>query len=280
MRRKAVIGLFIIGLCMSALASCPRDILYAQKKPEIGVEYHPEGTQGGPMLYVPLGHVMIGCNNAVDSRCWENELPYHDVGLDAFFIDKFEVTVEQFRECVEAGVCARPKGSDARKNCNWGRPDRDDHPVNCVDWYQAAEYCKWAGKRLPSEAEWEKAARGETGGRYPWGNQRATCEFAIMGDGCGEKHTWPVGSKPGGASPYGAMDMAGNVWEWTADWYDENYYKISPGVNPKGPQTGKQKVLRGGAYDDNLLGLRSTTRSYDEPDDIGSDDGFRCAKSP
>lgn len=276
MRRKTVIGLFVIGLCALALAACPKGVPEKTKEPEVGKEYHPEGTKGGPMVFVPEGEFMMGCNGSVDKECAEWEKPYHEVYIDAFDIDKYEVTVEQYEVCVKAGKC---KAANTSGSCNTEKPDRKNHPVNCVSWHDAKAYCKYAGKKLPTEAQWEKGARGTDGKKYPWSNQDAGCDYAVMSDGergCGENSTWPVGSKPGGASPYGAMDMAGNVWEWTADWYSP--YGKSPDSNPEGPSSGKYRILRGGSWFSLSSELRTSLRSRNVPAHWNNVIGFRCAK--
>jgi len=235
------------------------------------------------MAFVDAGSFWMGCNATVDSQCSDDEKPYHEVTLSAFYIDKTEVTVGMYAECVEAGFCSEP--STDYEQCSWGNEFRDDFPINCVNWDQAKDYCAWAGKRLPTEAEWEKAARGTDGRKYPWGNQTATCEYAVMydggGNGCGTGTPWPVCSKsPAGDSPYGLCDMSGNVWEWVSDWYDPGYYTNSPASNPTGPVSGSYRVRRGGsfAYAGNYL--RASDRNYDIPS-AGYDGhslGFRCAR--
>ena len=143
------------------------------------------------------------------------------VSLGAFEISKTEVTVAQYRACVDAGACTAPNDKSVIKACNWGHSGRDNHPVNCVDWNQATTFARWAGGRLPTGEEWTYAATsGGQSWEYPWGNEPATCDRAIMddgGDGCGQDRTWPVCSKPAGNSKQGVCDLAGNVWEWTDD---------------------------------------------------------------
>jgi formylglycine-generating enzyme required for sulfatase activity len=218
------------------------------------------------MVTVPAGKFFFGCNASVDAECYNDEKPGRWLTLREFQIDKTEVTVSAYRACVEAGACQEP-GSGGP--CNWGEPGREDHPINCVSWHQAGAYCAWAGKRLPTEREWEKAARGADGRIYPWGNERASCERAVMNDGsgagCGQGNlTWPVGSKPSGASPYGALDMAGNVWEWTSSWSRS--------------QQPARAVVRGGPWRGNPRYLRTSNRGGGNPALGYEGSGLRCAR--
>lgn len=216
----------------------------------------------------------MGCNSSVDTECATNESPKHNVTLAAFAIDKTEVTVSQYKACVDGGGlgCTTP---DTTTNCNWGVADRGNHPINCVDWAQAAAYCAWVDKRLPTEAEWEKAARGTDGRKYPWGNTSIDCTFANTVDCLGR--TRPVGGAQG-ASPYGALDMMGNVVEWGSDWYDATYYTSSPANDPTGPATGTGRVLRGGAWSDVPASARASNRGKgDSASWNDNTTGFRCA---
>ncbi|HSA34562.1 MAG TPA: SUMF1/EgtB/PvdO family nonheme iron enzyme, partial [bacterium] len=175
--------------------------------------------------------------------------------------------------------------------CNYDAEGKKDQPMNCVTWYGADAYCKWIGGRLPTEAEWEKAARGTAGRKYPWGNEPAvSCDYAVMGphndstgeydDGCGTGGTMPVGSKPNGVSPYGAYDMIGNVWEWVHDWCCSDYSIYSSlANNPKGPISGDQRMMRGGAWKSSYDEvLRASARRYGSPTYKSGDIGLRCAK--
>ena len=238
-----------------------------------GVVVQDPGTVN--MVPVPAGPFWMGCNESVDGDCANHERPYHEVTLDAFEIDETEVTVASYAACVQAGGCTEP-GSGGQ--CNWGKADRASYPVNCVDWSQANAYCAFAGKRLPTESEWEKAARGPDGAVYPWGNGAASCMLAVYGD-CGSDGTLPVGSRPLGVSPYGALDMAGNVLEWVSDWYDSNYYVSFPAPNPQGPGSGSGRVVRGGDFGSHAHGLRASRRVDFVPSYSNRDLGLRCCRS-
>lgn len=175
----------------------------------------------GEMVAVPGGRFMMGYDPDTDTLdCHHGAQPYHEVTVPDFTIDKTEVTVSQYAACVGAQECDEPTW-----NCStyWQPDSQPDLPVTCLSWYQAKNYCERVGKHLCNEAEWEKAARGTDGRLFPWGNEKATCYYTVMlGSsssipGCGEDGPWPVGSKPEDVSPYGALDMAGNVSEWVAD---------------------------------------------------------------
>jgi formylglycine-generating enzyme required for sulfatase activity len=219
----------------------------------------------GEMVYVPAGEFIMGSNEG-----YSDEKPAHTVYLDAFYIDKYEVTNAQYRKCAEAGACSQPHDAEYYNDPNYA-----GHPMVYVDWSQADAYCRWAGKRLPTEAEWEKAARGTDGRTYPWG-EGIDCDHAQYGE-CGGQ-TVPVGSKPQGTSPYGALDMAGNVWEWVADWYGEDYYSQSPERNPPGPDSGWSRVLRGGSWDNLQWFAYCTGRGRNFPGLRNHFVGFRCAR--
>lgn len=201
-----------------------------------------------------------------------DEKPQHTVYLDAFWIDRTEVTNAMYAQCVQTGKCSAPAHSR-----RYGLPEYANHPALGVSWNQAQEYCAWAGRRLPTEAEWEKAARGTDGRLYPWGNDApdaSRLNFNHLVD-----DTTEVGKYPAGASPYGALDMAGNVWEWVADGYDENYYAESPAKNPTGGNSANQRVLRGGSWNNEAPNVRAANRFWAFPG-RNDTDGFRCARSP
>lgn len=223
---------------------------------------------GVPMMLVPAGEFVMGSNDNMAAA-----KPAHTVYLDTFYIDEFEVTNARYLECVEAGACTAGGGTRLRN------PIFSEHPVMDVNWYMAHDYCEWRGARLPTEAEWEKAARGTDERKFPWGNDPVTCELARYGD-CGW-FTVPVGQHPKGVSPYGVHDMAGNAWEWTNDWYNVDYYSVSPSENPTGPEeeTG-WKSSRGGAWFYHADLMTSIWRNH-APVDVGySYLGFRCALTP
>ncbi len=230
----------------------------------------------GGMVLIPAGSFWMGCNATVDSQCEGDESPYHEVTLSGYYIDKTEVTQGEYKKCIDAGECDTP-------SCNWDPTGKPNRPVVCVNWTQAGEYCAWAGKRLPTEAEWEKAARGTDGRKYPYGNETVTCDYAVMhegSDGCGKGGTIDVCSKsPAGDSPYGLCDMSGNVYEWVSDWYDPGYYTNSPASNPTGPVSGSGRVLRGGSFYSHGVYLRASYRSADNPSYADYYLGFRCARS-
>lgn len=231
------------------------------------------------MVEVPAGAFWMGCENCSSG----DASPYHEVTLDAFQIGQTEVTVSEYLACVQSAMCEAPSGLKSNVGCNWGVSGMEEHPVSCVDWKQAAGYCAWRGARLCTEAEWEKAARGTDGRIYPWGDTDPSCTYAVFNpggdeEGCGTGWTWPVGLKPAGACPYGALDMAGNLFEWVADWYDSTYYGGSPTSNPKGAGYGVERVTRGSGYQ--YVG--ETLRAYRRyPNSPGGHYyvGFRCCRS-
>jgi len=240
------------------------------------------GRRPGEMAFVPAGWFMMGCNQAADQGCDPDELPYHRVWLDSFYVDVSEVTVGMYRRCVDAGACTPPEPG---QGCNWGEDGRDDHPANCTDWFQAKAYCAWSGKQLPTEAQWEKAARGTDGRIWPWGNEEPTCEVCVMGErgdvGCGAGGTLPACSRPKGRSPYGSCDMAGNVMEWVEDPQDDGFYAVSPERNPVNPGGDKERLhcLRGGERAYTIVNfLRASNRDGLLPDLSNYGIGFRCTK--
>jgi formylglycine-generating enzyme required for sulfatase activity/serine/threonine protein kinase len=234
-------------------------------------------VDGMEMVHIPAGEFTMGSTRA------DNEQPVRQVSLDAYWIDMYEVTNQQYGLCVEAGACTTPafNYSNTRESYH-NNPEYANYPVIYVTWTQAQSYCEWSGGRLPTEAEWEKTARGATDERnYPWGNQTPECNLVNFGgdEGC-VADTSEVGAYPDGASPYGVMDMSGNVWEWVADWYDETYYANGPLENPTGPEDGQQRVLRGGSWYKFANAIRVSFREVNVPEGRWNHLGFRCVMDP
>ena len=236
------------------------------------------GEHGEILVYVPEGEFTMGSNRNPD------EQPIHKVYLDAFWIDQTEVTNKQYQACVDAGKCGAPSSTNSFTNSSYFRnPKFDNYPVIYLSWEKANGYCvNWAGGHLPSEAQWEKAARGTDGQIYPWG-ETINCTFAnywLRKNGACVGDTTPVGHYEIGQSPYGAYDMIGNALEWVNDWYGIAYYENSPRLNPPGPVSGTDRVLKGGSWNINDDSPHSASRYHSIPK--GSDDnvGFRCAYLP
>jgi formylglycine-generating enzyme required for sulfatase activity len=270
---------------------------HAELLPGRGIPQCPSG-----MIGIPTGTFQMGSTKAT-----AEELPVHAVTISAFCLDRTEVTLAAYRRCVASGACAEnsptvhwPAIEDVDRDfwstrCHGTRTDRDNHPVNCIDWDMARAYCTWAGKRLPTEAEWEYAARGTDGRTYPWGNDKPTPDHEnacgtecatndgynttpTFGASDGFVATAPVGTFPRGASAFGLLDMGGNVWEWVEDWYQP--YAAGAVKNPQSPANGVGRVLRGGGYsgdttDDHTMAVK---RSQMEPSFRSSSGGVRCAR--
>ncbi len=239
------------------------------------------GKDGAPMMLIPAGEFLMG--TALSNRDGgRDEYPERRIYLDAFYMDTFEITNGRYLEFVKATGHRIPEHTRDKTLTLWrGNSVPDifkDHPVVNVDWSDADAYCRWAGKRLPTEAEWEKAARGTTGRRFPWGNAEPTRTLANYlnqwRNGAGLE---PVGSHPQGASQEGVQDLEGNVWEWVADWYDAHYYEKGPNRNPKGPTAGTRKVIRGSGWESEAPLLRSAHRLNSDPLNRNHSLGLRCA---
>ncbi len=241
----------------------------------------PLSTDGAPTVLVPAGLFPMGVPPG-DRDGGRDEYPRHEVFLDSFVIDQFEVTNGRYIEFVKStGHRAPQNPTNPTRNLWQGDTITEslaDRPVINVDWFDADAYCKWVGKRLPTEAEWEKAAKGTSDRRFVWGNVEPTAKHLNYNQRwIGEKTLMPVGSYEAGKSPYGAYDMAGNVWEWVNDWYDARYYEKSPERNPKGPETGLKKVIRGAGWQNETPTVRIFTRVESDPTMRNESTGFRCA---
>lgn len=240
-----------------------------------GAPKNPQPADLASMARVPAGEFIMGRDDG-DT----DERPQHRVWLDEFYIDRTEVTNRQFKIFSEATGRVLPNNPEWDDNYFLGQPES---PVVMITWEQAQGYCTWARKRLPTEAEWEKAARGTDGRLYPWGNawQDSSANLADLVHTDPYHRAAPTGSFVRGASPYGALDMVGNVWEWCADWYHHDYYAESPPKNPPGPakSTGA-RVARGGGYTSPKSDAEIPNRSKNDPSQPIHHLGCRCAWSP
>lgn len=265
MKKRLPFFTFIVILLMVSCSSTPT------------LEEKLSEKDGMVLVYVQGGKFKMGTDVG-----FPYQGPMHTVSLDSFWIDKTEVTNQMYQKCVEAGACEPPaKSGSFTRESYFGDPEYANYPVIYVDWYRAEAYCKWAGRRLPTEAEWEKAARGTDGRTYPWGEE-IDCNLANYSpeEGACIGDTSETGSYLAGASPYGALDMGGNVWEWVSDWYGSDFYKSSPSSNPTGPSTGDQRAFKGGCWDDTSKYISSAYRfGWNPSDDSTSVIGFRCALS-
>jgi formylglycine-generating enzyme len=249
---EAPFGGECVGVSIDAGIDAPIDI-------DAGDAVVPEG-----MVEVPAGSFSMGCNVVAGCKAYSSMLPYHQVTLHRFAIDRTEVSLAEYGACVEAGACT---------TAPVGNTDLTSTLPVKVPWQAAAIYCAWKGRRLATEAEWEKAARSYDGRNYPWGDVPPTCELARFTE-CMPRQYDAIDSHADGASVYGAVNMAGNMWEWVADWYAADYYAESPVSDPAGPATGTARVLRGGDYLDGATMIRVWYRRQFDPEDAA---GIRCA---
>lgn len=267
-----------VALSASALEAADKPAANGATAASVGTN---RGKDGAPMVLIPAGPFLMGSNEGLP-----NERPEHTVALKAYYIDQFEITAGRYQKFIESAQRNIPPTWDDEAAQAMG-----DLPAVGMSWSDAAAYCKWAGRRLPTEAEWEKAARGTDGRRYPWGHMQPFVDIANYNRGIwvSEAITLvPVNSglegmsvrhglKEGGKSPYGLFHMAGNAAEWVADWYDREYYQKTPDANPPGPTSGDKRVIRGGSWADLPTALRVTSRFSAEPDYEDRTIGFRCA---
>lgn len=301
--------LILLLLCAAARADALRPSARPSDQARSGLgDVTLRARDGMAMLYVPAGTFAMGSDFEMAAyarrlcmdhsgeasvaiavcqpSAFQNERPVHAVTLTAFWLDSTEVTNGQYRLCVEAGACAPPLQTDSfTRPAYYDDPAYDAYPVIWVDWHRACAYCAWAGARLPSEAEWEYAARGPDSTLFPWGNTfdptrlnycAAECDgVSDPNNADGYPDTAPVGSFPAGASWMGAQDMAGNVREWVADWY--GLYHSEGQRDPVGPLSGSGRIPRGGSWYDKPDDVRSANRGENTPDYARHKVGFRCA---
>lgn len=241
----------------------------ASAEPEAS-ETRTSEKDGMIQVFIPAGFFTMG-SAADDPKADDDEIPPHEVFLDSFWMDRTEVTNAMYLHCISAGACTAPA-----RTMYYNKSEYAEHPVIGISWLQAQAYCQWAERRLPTEAEWEKAARGTDGRIYPWGDNPPNADLANFNHHVNE--TVQVGINAEGASPYGVLDMAGNAWEWAADGYQPDFYSRSPKENPISDLPVNRRVLRGGNWDSNADGIRVTNRFWAFPgrNDL---DGFRCANS-
>ena len=274
--------------------ACPGDSEKFQKQVCRDGRWVDEGDCVSGSVSLSGGTFKMGCDRDLEGTCPEDAVPLHETGLSAYSMDRFEVSVELFEKCIAENACTNDdsekphyRTSSDSYQCNIGNSDRKNHPANCVTWYGAKAYCEWLGKRLPTEAEWENAAKSGKEQIYPWGNApEADCTNTVMkssANGCGSNTTSPIGSKPAGVSGQEIYDLSGNVAEYTGDWYEKDFYSTDEALqkDPQGPaepEKDKYRVIRGGSYIYGESHTRASFRSGAKLDDPAIDFGFRCVK--
>lgn len=256
MKKHIVLAVLIGSLCW-LLTSCA---------PKVQIRE----IDGMPMVRIPAGTFIMGSDTGQ-----LNQAPAHSVRLSAYWIDQYEVTVSQYTACVAAGACTPPWAFNSESHPDYYEGEAfQQYPIQAITWRQAAAYCAWVGGRLPTEAEWEKAARGTDQRMYPWGDDAPDCTKANF-DRC-QIDPAQVGSYSAGVSPYGLYDMAGNVWEWTADYYDSEAYAANAERNPQGPASGTHRVIRGGSWSTADITQQTTYRYPSDPSSAWNSVGIRC----
>ncbi|MCS6319464.1 MAG: SUMF1/EgtB/PvdO family nonheme iron enzyme [Nitrospira sp.] len=286
-----VIGAALFALAPAARALDTQDIVieWTEEGKKIAQERVAKWKTKEEMVLIPAGEFLMGSDKKTDRLAYRSEIPQRAVYLDAFMIGKYEVTALEYLKFVLA--TDRLPQLDWRYDGGNFQDTMAHHPIMHVNWYDADAYCKWAGKRLPTEAEWEKAARGVDGRLFPWGSEYAGPTRANFGR---TGLSGPVRDRPerlllyppiisvdkyeNALSPYGLYQTIGNVAEWVSDWYDQDYYKTAPGRNPKGPETGSQKAFRGGGWMDSTTTMRAAMRNGTDPKTKINWMGFRCAQ--
>ncbi|MGM0574647.1 MAG: formylglycine-generating enzyme family protein [Myxococcota bacterium] len=282
--------------CGGPGTACPTSFCPSEGTCVLGLD----GPLTGQEVWIPPGPFYMGCNEALDGDCEDNEYPQHEVDVPGFAIDRAEVTAGDWQACVDAGACdVVTDDGCGSEGTNFGKQGKASHPMNCVTWHEARAFCEWEGKRLPTEAEWEKAARGGCAlydgdcasamPKYPWGSDEPTCDNELVNLSWCVDGTGPVGELPKGSSPYGLLDIAGNAWEMVEDCYHQAYDGApddgSAWIEPAGecPFQG-WRVVRGavshvGSISHQLVGVRASWRGGAKPDDASWRVGFRCART-
>jgi formylglycine-generating enzyme required for sulfatase activity len=261
-RRRRLLKSFAKGLAVAIIFGIASYFYFANREPS----NETTGKDGAPAVLIPSGNFTMGD---------DEEAPLREIYVDAFYLDKYEVTTLRYAKFLHATGSAKPPEGWEEVNLE----SMGNVPVVGVDWRDADAYCRWAGKRLPTEAEWEKGARGTDGREYPWGNDAPTVARANFGKSAASSYQGglsAVGKHEAGKSPYDAQDLAGNASEWVADWFAESFERGDV-RNPKGPETGTGKVIRGGGWYDPGDKIKSTKRYHARPTTRGEDIGFRCA---
>lgn len=272
---------------------CPGDLKKVQKQICRKGKWVDEGDCVLSYAVISGSSFKMGCDLAQEGHCEEDNIPVHEPNISTFAIDILEVNVEKYEQCIAEGACSNNNSlephyrtSTDSYSCNIGNNERKNHPANCITWFGAEAFCKWAEMRLPTEAEWEKAARAENIKIYPWGDTPLPdCDHAIIktaSSGCGYGVTFPIGTTLLGISQFGVFDMGGNVSEYVSDWYEKGFYSTTNASEqdvkgPKEPENDKFKVCRGGSYLYDERRVRTAFRSACKMDDPAIDFGFRCA---